>query len=348
MEREQKDAASGPLPERPRIAVVGSGAVGAYYGGRLAQHGHDVHFLVRGDFHAVKANGWTIRSCDGDFVLPPQSLHVYDRPEMMPRVDLVLVTLKTTSNEAFGQLIGPLLGEGTCILTIQNGLGNEDRLALLFGAERILGGMAFVCINRLAPGVIHHIEHGLVRLGEFTPRGTVACRSARTEAVAALFRGAGIRCQGIDDLRRGRWEKLVWNVPFNGLGAVLDWTTDRLIATERGRALVEGLMREVIAAARADGADLAAEGTEGTAEEGISAIISRQIEQTLTMGAYMTSMQVDRREGRPLEVESILGEPLRRAREARVETPVLYALYELAGLVGSDAKTQIAAQPAQL
>jgi 2-dehydropantoate 2-reductase len=374
MEREHKDSvASGsrPLSGRPRIAVVGSGAVGAYYGGRLAQHGHDVHFLVRGDFEAVKANGWTIRSCDGDFVLPPGALNLYDSAETMPCVDLVLVTLKTTSNEAFGPLIGPLLGEGTCILTIQNGLGNEDRLAQLFGAERILGGMAFVCINRIAPGVIHHIEHGLIRLGEFAARGAAAAGSARAEAIAALFRGAGIRCQAIDDLRRGRWEKLVWNVPFNGLGAVLDWTTDRLIATERGRALVEGLMREVIVAARADGADLAAAesaeqagaargqstGSTGStsspqasspqasslqvngAEGPVSAIISRQIEHTQTMGAYMTSMQIDRREGRPLEVESILGEPLRRAREARVETPILYALYELASLVGSVAKS---------
>jgi len=347
MDRELNDSTPGshPLPDRPRIAVVGSGAVGAYYGGRLAQHGHDVHFLVRGDFQAVKANGWTIRSCDGDFALSPGSLNVYDRPEMMPHADLVLVTLKTTSNEAFGRLIGPLLGEGTCILTIQNGLGNEDRLAQLFGAQRVLGGMAFVCINRIAPGVIHHIEHGLVRLGEFAARGAAAGgRSTRAESIAALFGDAGIRCQAIDDLRRGRWEKLVWNVPFNGLGAVLDWTTDRLIATEQGRALVQGLMREVIAAARADGADLAAEdgpapsadpadAAQLNAEDRIAAIISRQIEHTLTMGAYMTSMQIDRREGRPLEVESILGEPLRRAREARVETPLLYALYEMASLM---------------
>jgi 2-dehydropantoate 2-reductase len=329
------------LPQHPRIAVIGSGAVGAYYGGRLAQHGHDVHFLVRGDFDTVKETGWTIRSCDGDFVLPPRSLNVYDAPKSMPRVDMVLVTLKTTSNDAFPQLIGPLLGPDTCILTIQNGLGNEDQLAQLFGAQRILGGMAFVCINRIGPGVIHHLEHGLIRLGEFAAPGAAGPVSARAESIAALFRGAGIRCQAIDDLRRGRWEKLVWNVPFNGLGAVLDWTTDRLIANERGLSLVQGLMREVIAAARADGADLAAAepanppGVADARENAIASIIARQIEHTRTMGAYITSMQVDRRQGRPMEVESILGEPLRRARAACVEAPLLYALYEMAGLVGS-------------
>jgi 2-dehydropantoate 2-reductase len=354
MERQMnKSAASkdSPLPERPRIAVVGAGAVGAYYGGRLAQHGHDIHFLVRGDFRAVKENGWTIRSCDGDFILPADSLNLYDAPEAMPRADLVLVTLKTTSNDAFPQLIRPLLGEKTLILTIQNGLGNEDKLAELFGAQRILGGMAFVCINRISPGFIHHMEHGLVRLGVFAERG-VAARRDRAEAVAALLRKAGIRCEAIDDLRRGRWQKLVWNVPFNGLGAVLDWTTDRLIATEKGRSLVEKLMREVIAAARADGADLidAPSATANSVEIGhftteqdrISAIISEQMEHTRSMGAYMTSMQIDRRLGRPMEVESVLGEPFRRARAAQVDTPMLYALYELANLVGSAHADRIA------
>src|SRR5947208_17020188 len=120
----------------PVIAIVGTGAVGAYYGGRLAQHGHDVHFLLRADYAAVKQNGWTIRSCDGDFTLPAEAVHAYDDPAKMPKADLVIVTLKTTANEQFGRLIAPLLHDGTAILTLQNGLGNEERLAELFGARR--------------------------------------------------------------------------------------------------------------------------------------------------------------------------------------------------------------------
>jgi 2-dehydropantoate 2-reductase len=314
-----------PLPARPRVAVVGAGAVGGYYGGRLARHGHDVHFLLRGDYDAVRRNGIRVVSCDGDFDLPPGSLNVYDDPGRMPQADLVFITLKATSNDAYARLIPPLLHDETAILTVQNGLGNEDKLGELFGVKRVLGGMAFVCINRAGPGLIRHIDHGMIRLGESEPPG----RSPRADSIVALFQAAGVRCEVLEDLRRGRWEKLVWNVPFNGLGAVMDLTTDRLIATEAGRDLVARLMREVIEAARADGAELAAHA--GAAER----IIQRQIENTRTMGAYMSSMQIDRREGRPMEVEAILGEPLRRARCRGVSTPLLRALYEFAVVVGA-------------
>src|SRR5947207_2171881 len=163
--------------QKPVIAIVGTGAVGAYYGGRLAQHGHDVHFLLRGDYSAVKKHGWVIRSCHGDFSLPASAVRAYDDPAKMPAADLVIVTLKTTANDQFQRSIAPLVKEDTVILTLQNGLGNEERLAELFGAERIVGGMAFVCINRVEPGVVNHIAEGLITLGEF--QGPASERVAR-------------------------------------------------------------------------------------------------------------------------------------------------------------------------
>src|SRR4051794_1467096 len=212
------------MKERPVIAVVGTGAMGAYYGGRLAQHGHDVHFLLRGDFDAVRQRGWTIRSCDGDFTIPADQVRAYNDPSKMPRADLVLVTLKTTANDQFEPLIRPLVKDDTTILTIQNGLGNEERLAELFGAEKGIGGTAFVCINRIEPGVVHHICDGLISLGEFAgPAGE------RVQRIAAMLKTSGIPSRVLENLRYARWEKLVWNVPFNGLSAVLDQTTDLLI-----------------------------------------------------------------------------------------------------------------------
>jgi 2-dehydropantoate 2-reductase len=306
------------FPDRPLIAVVGAGAVGGYYGARLAQHGHDVHFLLRGDYDGVRRGGWTVRSCDGDFALSPESVHAHDDPRKMPKADLVIVTLKTTSNDQYEALITPLLKRNTAILTLQNGLGNEDRLAQLFGRERVLGGMAFVCINRVGPGVVHHMDHGTIRLGEFG-----GGPSERASKIARMFNASRVKCEVLDDLRGGRWEKLVWNIPFNGLGAVLDLATDRLTGSDAALSLVRALMREVVAAARADGADV----SEGT--------IERHIANTRTMGAYLSSMQIDRREGRPLEVEAILGEPLRRAAAAGVPTPYLRALYEMARLIAA-------------
>ena len=228
------------------IAVVGAGALGGYYGARLAQHGKPVHFLLRSDYETVRNNGLVVESCSGNFQLPSDQLHVYYDPHQMPKVDLVLVTLKTTANDQFEPLIRPLLKEDTAILTIQNGLGNEDRLAELFGPQRILGGMAFVCINRAGPGVIHHTAHGIIRLGEFN-----GGPSERASRIAEMFKASQVQCEVLADLKFGRWSKLVWNIPFNGLGAVLDLATDRLLDNEHGMQLLTALMTEVTAAAAA-------------------------------------------------------------------------------------------------
>jgi 2-dehydropantoate 2-reductase len=302
----------------PRIAIIGAGAVGGYYGARLAQHGHDVHFLLRSDYNTVKENGLSVQSCAGDFRLTPDQIHVYDDPKKMPAADLVLITLKTTSNDQFEPLIRPLLKDDTAILTLQNGLGNEDRLAELFGARRVLGGMAFVCINRKSSGVIHHIDHGLIRLGEFN-----GGPSERATRIADLFNSSKVPCEVLDDLRLGRWSKLVWNIPFNGLGAVLDLTTDRLLENAAGMELLTGIMAEVVATAEALGLRMPSD------------IIDRQMRHTRTMGPYRSSMQVDRQEGRSLEIESIFGEPLRQARRAGVSTPRLEMLYQLVRLLPS-------------
>jgi 2-dehydropantoate 2-reductase len=303
--------------QNPSIAIVGAGAVGGYYGARLAQRGHDVHFLLRGDYDAVQRNGLTVESCDGDFRIPPETVRAYNDPRRIPAVDLVIVTLKSTSNDQLDPLVRPLLHEHTAVLTLQNGLGNEDRLAELFGARRVLGGMAFVCINRVAPGVIRHTDHGVIRLGEFSVRQ----RTGRAERFAAMFNASRVKCEVLDDLRFGRWQKLVWNVPFNGLGATLDLTTDRLVKTDEGLALVRQLMEEVRVAARADGVDLPVD------------LVDLNINNTLSMGPYKSSMQVDRQQGRPMEVEAILGEPLRRARAGGARVPVLDALYRAARVV---------------
>jgi 2-dehydropantoate 2-reductase len=294
------------------VAIIGSGALGSYYGGRLAQHGHDVHFLLRSDYEHVKRHGLRVFSYDGDFSLSPGSMRVYDDVRTMPKVDLVVVTLKTTANDLYELLVGPLLHEKSTILTLQNGLGNEERLAELFGASRVLGGLAFICTNRAEPGVIRHTDHGFIKLGEYQ-----GGPSARASAVCEMFRKSKVPCDVLNDLRYGRWEKLVWNVPFNGLGAALDAETDRLLANETGRELVRKLMEEVIAtAARAADVHLPV----GTAQ--------RQIDRTTTMGAYVSSMQVDRRAGRAMEIESIVGEVLRRARSCEVPVPILQVLYE--------------------
>ena len=311
-----------------RIAVVGCGAVGSFYGAKLARAGDEVHFLLRSDYEAVRRQGVLIRSPEGDFQVRPQCALC---PEEIGPADLVLIGLKTTANEAFTRLLPPLVGSGTTVLTLQNGLGNEDDLARLFPVEQIMGGLCFVCLNRMAPGVIQHIGYGQVVLGEFQRQP-----QPRTHDLAARFCAAGVPCTVTDNLARAHWEKLVWNIPFNGLGvasvagfdaleqvvpsgasaeAVLPClTTDKLLADGRWARLVRELMLEVIAAARALGFDVP------------DALADQNIERTRAMGAYRASTLIDFERGQPLELRSLFLEPLRQATQAGVAMPRLSAL----------------------
>src|SRR3954471_17425006 len=193
-----------------KIAVVGCGAVGSYYGARLSHASEEVYFLLRSDYDVVRRNGVSIRSPQGDFRARPKCART---PAEIGPSDLVIIALKTTANSVFETLLPPLVNENTAVLTLQNGLGNEESLARLFPPRQIMGGLCFVCLNRLEPGLIHHLDHGLIVLGEFA-----GWPEPRTHDIASLFRRAGIPCSVTDNLARAHWEKLVWNIPFNGLG----------------------------------------------------------------------------------------------------------------------------------
>jgi len=334
-----------------KIAVVGCGAVGSYYGACLARAGHAVHFLLRSDYDVVRQKGVFIRSPQGDFHVQPAAART---PEEIGPVDLVVIGLKSTANDQFAALLPPLVGPATAILTLQNGLGNEEQLARLFPVEQILGGLCFVCLNRVEPGMIHHMAHGTIALGEFRHRPKL-----RTHSIAAVVRESRVPCRVTDDLERTHWEKLVWNIPFNGLGvagsagsdclfnhaegrptaasrsvafensgpgkaqAMADLaiaatgpclTTDQLLADTKWEQLVRELMLEIIAAARALGFAIP------------DSLANEQIEHTRTMGSYRASTLIDFERGQPLELESLFLEPLRRARQAGLPMPRLSAL----------------------
>jgi 2-dehydropantoate 2-reductase len=299
-------------PFRGRIGIIGAGALGAFYGARLSRAGHDVHFLMRRDYEAVQADGLHIKSFEGDFHINPP---VYASAEEIGRCDLVIIGLKSTDNAVLQSLLEYVADDKTLILTLQNGLGNEEAIASALGGEsaasQILGGTAFLCSNRIGPGKIHHSDHGWIRMAEFQGEA-----QPRTHAVAALFKSAGIRCELADSLLHARWEKLVWNIPFNGLGvAARGADTETVLSSEPLSATARGLMEEVVAAAKADRVTLNPE------------IVKRMMNNTKTMGAYKTSMQVDYEAGRPLELEAIIGEPLRRAQKAAIPTPRMEMLY---------------------
>lgn len=299
-----------------RIAVVGAGALGLYYGAVLQKAGNDVHFLLRRDFDAVAENGLMVYSVNGDFLLP----HVkgYRTPEEIGEVDLVLIGLKTFANHRYSELVSPLLGKNTFILTLQNGLGNEEILASLFGEERILGGVAFLCSNRGIPGVVHHLGEGRILLGEYTRTGT-----ARADKFAAMFMDAGIECKAVPDLKRARWEKLVWNIPFNGLCALMLKPVDVVLSLDATRRLIINMMGEVIAGGNA----------QGLMKDIPDSLADKMVVFSENLGAYKPSMMIDRIEGRSLELDAIFGVPLIAAANHGVAMPRVEELHALLQLV---------------
>ena len=304
-----------------KVGVIGPGAVGSFYGAQLARAGHEVHFLLRRDYEQVRRRGVKIISPEGDFHARPRAAR---RPEEIGECDLVLVALKTTANDLLPELLPPLAGRNTAVVTLQNGLGNEEVLARIVPEEKILGGLCFVCLNRTGPGVVEHIAHGKIELGEFR-----RWPEPRTHDVASAFRHAGVPCAVRENLERARWEKLVWNIPFNGLsvgsaagieavrtgefgGRIAPClTTEGLLADAGWLELVQGLGAEVIAAGNAH--------VEGIAPE----FADEQIEKTRVMGAYKPSTLLDFLNGLPLELETMFREPLRRAEKRGVGTPLL-------------------------
>jgi 2-dehydropantoate 2-reductase len=291
-------------------AVVGTGAIGGYYGARLAAAGHEVHFVARSDLAHLREHGLVVESPDGDIVLPQVRAHA--GPATVPPVDSVIVAVKTTDTESVLDVVRGLAGDGAVVIAMQNGLGVEETLAEAVPEATVLGAMCFICSNKAGPGHVRHLDFGRVTVGAYSADG-------QTDEVKGLVEdlsGAGIAASGLDDLTLGRWKKLVWNVPYNGLSVVLDAGTDELMADPHTRSLVEALMREVVAGAAACGRLIP------------DSFVTEMLDDTEKMIPYATSMKLDHDAGRPLELHAIYGVPLDRARRAGCAMLRVQALYE--------------------
>ncbi len=299
------------------VAIIGSGAVGSYYGGRLAEAGHDVRFLFRRDYHAVTANGLRVESPEGNFTL--EHPHVYRRSEEIGTVDWVVCALKATSMADARALVQPCIAPKTRILVLMNGLGLEDDFAAWFGGKHIFGGLAFTCINRGKPGYIHHLGYGTVNIGHYQDD------PAELEEAKALWAGSKTTITTAPCLLRARWEKLCWNIPFSGLAVAAGGiTTDRIMDDPGLRQAARTLMQEVIAAGNAD---LEQHGEKARIDG--PSLTELMFQNTSTMGPYKPSTMIDFVDGRSMEIESIFGEPLRRAEALKIPAPQLTLLAAL-------------------
>lgn len=312
-----------------RYAILGTGALGGFYGARLCRAGADVHFLLHGDFEHVRRHGLLIESKDGDFRLP--EVQAYRDVHDMPRCEVVIVALKTTQNHLLPALLPPVVAESGVVLMMQNGLGCEEAGAAAVPGHEVLGGLCFLCSNKVGPGHIHHLDYGSVRLARYAADGAPAGISDAMLAIARDFAAAGIRVDTSDDLVLARWQKLVWNVPMSGLSVVLGGDTRSLITHPHTRALAEAIMREVVAGARAVGRAIRED------------FVGKMIDMTLAMPPYQASMKVDFDRGKPMEVEAIYGNPVRAAQAKGQPLPLVEMLYhQLAFLDGRAGAARVA------
>lgn len=296
-----------------RIAVLGAGAVGGYYGGRLAQRGEDVHFLYRSELDAVRDHGLRIESVDGNW---QGAVSAWGAVDEMPRCDVAILGFKSAQSDLLGGMLPRVLAPDGVAVCLMNGLGNEEICAAAVGEERVLAGAAFICAERGAPGVVHHFAAGGLAFAPYFATGRERLRAV-AEDLGERFRAAGVAVRRSDDGRKVKWNKLVWNVPFSGLSVYYGGVaTDVLVADPGKAAFARALMAEVLDAARADGVELDPRSMEDN------------FRQTIGMGAYRPSMLVDFDKGRPTEHESIVGEPLRRAESAGIAVPRMRELYE--------------------
>ena len=297
-----------------KIGLVGPGAIGGYYGGMLANAGQDIHFLFRSTYEDVRREGLTLihhaKESKRNKIEP---LKAYQEAESLGPCDWIIVAAKTTANPFLGDLIKPMVAPATRFITLQNGMGNVENLLHFFGNDRlVIAGLCFTCINRTSAGVIESLLPGYVQFGQLGEQ-----LSTEAQRMVDAFVDAGVKVRKSNSLEEALWRKLCWNIPFNGLSiAAGGITTDLILSNPELKQRAWDLMLEVQTVARAYGVEIE------------DAFLHRQFELTEPMGPYKPSSLIDFLAGKPVEVDAIWGEPLRRGIGKSLAMPQTERLFK--------------------
>ena len=280
-----------------RYGIIGVGAIGGYYGSKLAYSGQEVHFLLHSDYKFVKEHGMQVDSCNGSFHL--DHVNVYQNPEDMPKCDVVIVGLKTTNNHLLPTLLPPQLHEHTAVVLIQNGIGVEADVQQMFPDVQLIGGLAFICSAKTEPGRVNHQCYGSINLANYSCKDENLFNNILKDFTDADIQAASVPYD------EARWKKAVWNMPFNGMTVALNTRTDLLLKNPATRQLIRDLMMEVVGASRALGIS-------GVDE----AFVEKMIQMTDEMTPYSPSMKLDFDFHRPMEIHYLYTRPIEIARAA--------------------------------
>jgi len=294
-----------------KIAVMGAGAVGGYFGALLHRGGLDVTLIARGrHLEAIKAHGLRIKSTQGDLTVPAKAV---GDPRAVGPVDLILFCVKSYDTESAARQCLPIVQESTAILCLQNGVDNEEKIAMVAGGEKVLGGVAYIGAGVSEPGVVVHTAEGRIVFGEM--RGGVSERVRRLEQI---FRDAGFPAEVSSNIQAILWGKLCWNAAFNALNTLVGGDVRVLVERPETRTLARQAMEEVRAVANANNVPLSAD------------LAERLLTWTDTAaGSMKTSTRQDLEAGKRLEVEALNGAVVRKGEAAGVPTPFNFALYAL-------------------
>ncbi|MBT5855666.1 2-dehydropantoate 2-reductase [bacterium] len=292
-----------------KVVVMGAGAVGGYYGGRLSQSGCDVSVICRSDYDIIKEKGIRIQSIKGDMNWTPTQVCRHPK-DFVGSVDVVIVSTKNIPGDGVCDSIAPLIGPSTTILLIQNGMFIEVPYKLRYPSTPILSGLAFICVSRVFPGGLNHSDYGMITIG-LHPEGA----SDLAASLASLWKESGVKCILSPTIQKNRWEKLIWNAPFNPLSLLNNGRTTQEIL-EQDLPRVKAIMSEVMQLALIEGYPLDPN------------IMELKINQTAEMTPYKTSMLLDFESKRPIELDAILSAPIAFGEKNGVALPEMKRLYE--------------------
>ena len=290
-----------------KYSVIGTGAIGGFYGSKLANAGFDVEFLLHSDYQYVKDNGLTVFSVDGDFQIKEPK--VFSEVSQMRPADVILVGLKTVNQEVLYQLLPKILKQDTLVVLIQNGIGVEEDLFKKFPGLNIAAGLAFICAQKKSPGIVEHLCYGSINLGNFSCKDKTLFNNVLSD-----FLKAGIQAQEVE-YYQARWKKAVWNMPFNGMTVVMNTTTDKLLKNPFTRQLIYEQMLEVISAAQSLGV-----------KEIDNSFADKMIKTTDEMIPYSPSMKLDYDFHRPMEIYYLYSRPIFLAKKSGFEMKKLEML----------------------
>jgi len=294
-----------------KIAMIGAGGIGGYYGGLLAQEGHEVTFIARGaHLRAIRQNGLQVKSVFGDFQIKPA--RATDDPAEVGRADLVLFCTKTYHTDEAAQLAKPLVGPQTTVLSLQNGVDALERIGPVLGSEHMIAGATWLSSAIMAPGIINQIsDFRRVVIGEIDGRVT-----PRVQAVHDAFRGTGVTTEISANIMGVLWTKLVFISAASGFGSLTRLTMAAYRSVPETRSLITTLMRETAAVAAAHQIKLDPD------------VVEKSMAFMDQAGpAIKASMQLDVEAGRHSELDSLIGVIGRKGRERGVPTPVADVIY---------------------